>query len=484
MTIHKTIPIAAALLTMLGGTAFGQASLERFERQLEQIRQDTRLRTSENIPAGQRSLIDYGAFTTFNYLSLDDPSGDNRVLRQYDLTAYGHVNLDGVHDFFVRGRGFYRDFNEGDSFDSHVNGWDGRLERAYYQFDLGRYLASTKGTQSNSNLTVKVGRDLAYWANGLTLSQELDGAVVDLQFANVAVQVLGGITPTDSVDFDSSRPNFDGHTKRGFYGAMVSTRLNTHRPFAYVLVQRDYNSDDSATTTIGGLDITTDYEYNSNYFGIGSTGALTDRLLYGVELVYENGDTLSNSFTPTTGGGVTATPQEKDDISAWAIDAQLEYLLPDTRRTRISGEILVASGDSDRLTTSNTLGGNAAGTKDHAFNAFGLLNTGLAFAPTPSNLISLRGGVSTFPFSNVKHLQEMQIGTDLFLFAKLRENAPIDEETTDDRILGFEPDVYLNWQIHSDVTLALRYGAFIPGEAIVNDGKIRQFIYAGVTFAF
>jgi hypothetical protein len=78
----------------------------------------------------------------------------------------------------------------------------------------------------------------------------------------------------------------------------------------------------------------------------------------------------------------------------------------------------------------------------------------------------------------------MQVGTDLFLLAKLQENAPIDEPTTDDRILGYEPDFYMNWEITSDVTLALRYGAFIPGEAIVADGKIRQFFYAGVTFAF
>ena len=42
--------------------------------------------------------------------------------------------------------------------------------------------------------------------------------------------------------------------------------------------------------------ITTRYNYNSYYFGFGSTGGLTDRLLYGVEAVYEGGTSLSNSF--------------------------------------------------------------------------------------------------------------------------------------------------------------------------------------------
>jgi hypothetical protein len=467
----------------LSAPLMAQENLQRFERQLEQIRRDTRLRSNENIPLGQRTLIDYGAFTTFNYLSLDDPTLHNRGLRQYDFTAYGEVNVDGVHDFFVRGRAFYRDFNPGDQFDEHGDAWDGRLERAFYRFDLARYLATTRGVESQNELTIKAGRDLTVWANGLTLSTELDGVVVDFGRGPFQLEVVAGITPLDTVDFDSSRPNFDDHTKRGFFGAILSTRVGTHRPFIYALAQRDYNDSD-AVISAGGVNVATSFDYNSNYFGIGSTGAITDRLAYGVEFAYETGDTLSNSFAISPAGALAPVGQQRDDISAWAFDAQLDYVLSDARATRFSGEMILASGDDDRLVTSNTFGGNAPGTTDRAFNAFGLLNTGLAFAPSVSNLIVLRGGASTFPFPTAKPFKRMQVGSDLFFFAKLDEDGPIDEPTTADRVLGFEPDVYMNWQITSDVTLALRYGAFIPGEAIVNDGKIRQFFYAGVTFAF
>jgi hypothetical protein len=286
------------------------------------------------------------------------------------------------------------------------------------------------------------------------------------------------------VDIDASRPDFDDNTKRAFYGALLAARVGTHRPYTYVLVQRDHNTDDTAVNEVGGVDVTTVFNYNSQYFGIGSTGALTDRLAYGVELVFEAGKTLNNSFQIESNGAVTAIPQSSDDIHAWAFDAQLDYLFPDLRRTRLSGELILATGDSDRLATSSIFGGNLAGTQDNAFNGFGLVNMGLAFAPAVSNVMVLRGGISTFPFPDIKWFQRMQVGMDLFAFGKFDANAPIDESTTDDRFLGFEPDLFLNWQITSDVTLALRYGAFVPGPGIEEDGKIRQFIYAGVTFAF
>ena len=63
-------------------------------------------------------------------------------------------------------------------------------------------------------------------------------------------------------------------------------------------------------------------------------------------------------------------------------------------------------------------------------------------------------------------------------------DAPIDEPTFDRSYLGFEPDIFLNWQIASDVTLALRYGIFFPGSAIVADDDPRHFFGAGVTYAF
>src|SRR3982750_4842743 len=118
-------------LGMWAGPAQGQTDLARFERQLERIQRDTRLRVDQRIPADQRTLFDYGGYLSLNYLSQDDLNGDNHGLRQYDLVGYAHLNLDGVHEFYGSLAGTYRDYNPGDPFrsadDSEGSGWQGEL---------------------------------------------------------------------------------------------------------------------------------------------------------------------------------------------------------------------------------------------------------------------------------------------------------------------------------------------------------------------
>jgi hypothetical protein len=474
-----TLAAVASLLAVAAPLAAAQGDqLERFERRLEQINRDTRLRVNPDVPAEQRTLFDYGGYLSLNYLTLDDQNGNTHGLRQYDIVGYAHLNLDGVHEFYTSLRGSYRDFNPGDPFsESEGSGWRGDLDRAYYRFDYQRYRAAYAAEQIDWNVIFTGGRQLINWANGLTISQVLDAAVFDVECGPFTLELLAGLTPRRTVDFDSSRPHFDDNTFRGFYGAMVSARVGGHRPYVYVLSQHDYNHSYSSTL---GL-ITTRFDYNSYYVGVGSTGGLTDRLLYGVEAVYEGGTGLSNSFDSDT---FFPVDQRDSTIEAWAVDAKLDYLFPDARRTRLSVEGIIASGDPDRLNGSNTFGGNRPGTKDHGFNAFGLLNTGLAFAPSVSNIMAVRVGGSTFPFPDSARLGKMQVGADFFVFGKTRENGGIDETTTQGHYLGVEPDIYMNWQVTSDVTLVLRYGVFFPNGDVVVSDDTRQFFFGGVTFAF
>jgi hypothetical protein len=283
------------------------------------------------------------------------------------------------------------------------------------------------------------------------------------------------------VDIDSSRPSFNDNTRRIFFGAMASAQVGDHRPFLYLLAQKDDNDKNESVTG----PITTNFDYDSYYLGAGSTGNLGDRLRYGVEAAYEWGNTLSDSSQPA-GTGLVPVIQTRNNISAWAADVRLDYLTQDPHQTRAGAELILASGDPYRGTSTNTFNGSKPHTTDLSFNAFGLLNTGLAFAPQVSNLIVGRVGASTFPVPDHEPFKRMQTGLDFFVFGKLLQEAPIDESTASGQsYLGVEPDLYVNWQIVSDVTLALRYGAFFPNKtALGPDAQIRQFFYGGITFAF
>jgi len=484
--------LTLAALALIGcaavsSVAHAQDDLDRFQRQLERIRRDTILEVDPNVPLGQRTFVDYGAYITVGYLSLDDNVDENHVLGQYEVFPYFRLNVDGAHEFFLRGRVGWRDFNEGDSFDGRGDERiDPDLDAGYYRFDLARSRAAYEGEQLDYNVIFKGGRDLVYWANGLVLSQDIDGVTVDLSWRNdIELGLIAGVTPTRTVDFDASRPKFDYNTRRGFYGAMLSKAVGAHRPYVYGLVQRDYNDDDPLVQG----PVITNFDYNSYYLGAGSSGSFGNRWLYGAEVVHEGGTGLSNSFS---GDSIFIEPieQTEEDIEAWAANVRADYLLADVRRSRFTGEFIIASGDDDRvLSTSDTFGGNTPGTDDNAFNGFGLLNTGLAFAPQVSNLTSFRLGYSTFPFGDGGGvMSRVQVGTDWFLFYRTDDEAVIDEpllETADGQaFLGWEPDVFLNWQITSDVTLSVRYGIFFPNEEVFESDEPRHFFYTGVTYAF
>lgn len=490
--LHKTL-VAGILVSMWATLASAQVQLDRFERQLEQIQRETRLKVDTAIPTDQRMLIDYGGFVSFNLLLLDDPGQSTHYLRQYDLNGYLRLNIDGVHEFFVRARTSYRDFNSGDDFDG--NGDDlvePTLDRAHYRFDLRRYMAAYKGEAVDYNVAVQVGRQLVHWGSGLTLSLELDGAIVTLENGPFSLDLLIAQTRDSITDLDSSRPSFTDETDRIFFGGKLTyTGSTRHRPYAYLLVQDDQNPNETLNSIVGATAISTQFKYDSFYVGLGSTGNLSDNLLYSVEFAYQGGESLSTSFSlaPTLVVTDFSGLQTEEEISAAAIDFQLDYLFNDVNRSRLSGELIIASGDTDRQHSTNAFGGNFPGTSDTSFNGFGLLNTGLAFSPNVSNLLLVRLGGSTFPLPTTKMFKRLQIGTNLFIINKLNRSAPIDEDTSSKTYVGFEADFFANWQITSDVSLAVRYGVFFPGAAIGGlfantDHDPRHFLFTGLTFSF
>ena len=481
---------SSLILVLCSSTAHGQTNLEQFERQAERIRRETFKQVDSTIPTAQRALFEYGSYIIANFFAIDDDGQNTHILREFHANVFARLSIDQAHEFFVRARTTHRDFNHGDSFDGTGDDWiESTLDRGHYRFDLARHVASQKGESIAANLQIQSGRQLVHWVNGLTLSQEIDGGIFTFGYDSLNLDAVVGQTRHSSFDFDSSRPGFDGDTKRNFYGGMLSYQITPeHRPFIYGLVQDDGNDQDfdpdpllTARITDPTLPILpTRFHYDSHYIGAGSTGNLGDQILYAIEIVYEGGSGLSNSFDST----VASIPQTEEDIQAFAIDLKLDYLFHDDNRTRAVAEIVLATGDDDRGHTSNTFSGNTSGSTDNAFNAFGLINTGMAFAPNASNLIMLRTGIATFPFPNSGILGRLQMGVNAFVFSKFDTDAPIDEPTSNDTYLGFEPDIWASLQLTSDVAVSVRYGVFFPGTAILTDTDPRHFFFSGLTYSF
>ncbi len=459
--------------------ALGQAALAQdpdISRQLEQVRRETRLLATPDLSAGDRAILDYGAFLTLSYFSTDTSAGDNRALWQTDLNLYARINLDGAHEFYVRDRIQYREYNTGDETATDQDGVQNFLEEAYYKFDLARYLAAYHGESSPNDLTVTVGRQFVNWESGLVLAQYLDGGKADISVGPFGATLLAGVTTYGTTDFDTSRPDYDKSTYRGFFGGEASVQLGTHRPFVYFLAQRDYNQD--RNLTIAGA--TAEFRYNSNYIGIGSNGSFTDHIHYLAEAVYEFGSDLSAPFLI---GSTSA--QSEEPIQAWAGLAELDYLFNDARHSKVGLTGIIASGDHDRGSTNATLNGNSTGTHDNAFNSLGIVSAGYAFSPPISNLVVLKTSGTTFPMGDLTGpLSRLQLGSDLLFFGKAESHGQIDETTSDgQRFLGTELDLYANWRILEDVTFQVRYGIFFPGTTIQSD-QTRQFVYTSLTYSF
>jgi hypothetical protein len=474
----KIIFLAGWCVAICCAGARAQESAERLERNLQQIQRDTQARVDADLPLNNRALVDYGGYLTFGYFSFDDSIHDNHAASQYELVGYGQVNLDG-QELYLRGRGDYFDYNPGDSVDGEPNHLDGRVEEAWYHFDLRDFNSATHHQKSKNDIELKAGRQFVAWGNGLTMDQYTDGISGVLSSDVVSLELLAGVTVRETIDFDTSRPDFEHSTKRGFFGARLVVPIKQQNPYAFILAQRDYNHSEPEDAHI----IPTRYRYNSYYIGVGSTGPISDHFAYGTELCFEGGRTFSNSFDTVS---LQPVGQTVDPIEAYAANARIDYLPNDSHRSKFSIEGILASGDGDRVSTSDTFGGNRPHTGDHAFNSLGVLNTGLAFAAPVSNLMVVRLGASTFPLPRTKVAKEMQVGMDLFFFGKTRTQAPIDEPTENDRYLGCEPDLYVNWQLTEDITFITRYGVFFPGSAIPSgtSNDIRQFVYAAVTYAF
>ena len=476
---HVGRPFSALLaIIMVGVICCSSAQAQAPAAQRERILDEPfRLRMDQDVPAAKRALFDWGGWFRNTVLDIDDNVDRNfdgrdegrHTVRRQQLYLWGNLNFDQVHQIYVRGRLEYEDWNHGTSYDGRDHDWYGpKLDRAWYDFRLSRALNAYGHDEADADIRLRVGRQYVNLGTGLALSLPLDALVTTAQWNDFALTGLLALSTPEAYNVDFSVP-FDSKENRRYWGVELrSSRWPDHEPFAYFFSQEDRD----AGITAGGQT----YGYDSHYTGLGSRGKLVHRdLQYTFEFVSEQGK--SYAFSPV---------RNRQSIEAWAFDSEVRYVSPGHDRSQLVVGYLLASGDGNRnLSPTTTVGGNRLHSEDGGFSAWGFRNTGLVLAPRISNLGMVRLGASTFPGADVKFLKDLEVGADVFLYHKQQEGAPMSDSLSTDssNFVGTEVDLYANWRVASDLALSLRYGVFMPGDAMTATAD-RQQLFAGVTINF
>jgi hypothetical protein len=485
--------LGSAFAAALGSHAHGQAGLtaENLQRQLNVQDAEMRRAYFAGAPISERLAIDYGGTFRYAFNLIDQPDGTAQYLQQFDLRLFTDVELDGAHRFYGRLRFLYDDWDFiGPSLGvNRQEGWQNPVGELYwYQFDLAGMIQAQTGQRPDYNLTAKVGRQFVIWAQGGALSDYMYAGLFELTLGNLkATAIIGETAGADTIDWDLSRPGYDSNTERLYYGGKLEySGLAGHRPFAYILSQKDLNAGQVSDLPVGVGGFPTTFDYDSTYIGIGSSGALAADLVYRAEVMYEFGTTLSDPLSHT--GGVLPVPQEDVLISAAAGFGGLTWMARDTSDTRIDFQMVAGSGSSARLDSGNTFGGVAPRSLDTSFNSLGYVNTGLVLSPDFANLLCPSLGVSTTPFAGAGIFRSMRLGATAFLFGRMNSDAPLSFTTVPggSNFVGCEVDFSVEWRVLSDLDINLRYGMFFPNEDVFFPGQteLQDLLYAGVTYAF
>jgi len=401
-----------------------------------------------------RFLIDYGVWLDFrytNYKDDDNDSGavdvlretmeaDNRFWLKVNIKPPVEAEYDNEHIFYFRLKNLYiKRFPEDttgvyDHEGPHLDYAYGILDFRPYKIEIGRRYFN-------------VGRGIAY-------SNVNDGFTINYQKPGWNFGVLASHTLPHEDNIDASVPGFTKDSDRYYFAVGVGyAGIPKHQLYTYYLVQRDFSNEEPG-------DPDQQYQYNSDYWGIGSKGEVNSHLDYWVEIIKQGGESY-----------VFGT-NEKSNVDAFAANIGAEYHRDITGHPRLTFEYAYGSGDSERTSVTDTNGGNLTG-DDNNFLYFGYFPAGYALAPRLSNIHIYRLGGILKPLEKFRFFKDLTIAVDYFWYFKDKSEGGISdtEATANSRDIGSEVDITLSWQIFSDLQWSLSYGHFMPGDAFVDSAN-------------
>jgi len=468
--MRKPLFFLLGLLLLLPFSKEGLAQTSEDERRIQEKAWQALDPAELAILKGEERLgFDYGFWINHLYADFTDDDNDSAASDATDKTyaldqrfwlrATLRPPVDGGYDnehslyLRLKNKNTWRD--PSDSNDRHD--WDGpHVDYLFLTLDLRPY-------------GLQVGRRFYGVGQGIAYSNVSDGVEFLASFATWSLMGFASRTLPHEDNLDQSVPGGkkSGRTYYGIEGRYIG--IPNHGLYGFVVFQRDDGEEHPG-------DATQDFDYDSEYFALGSEGTLLANLRYAAEAIFETGE----SFTSVT--------NQKQDIRAWATDISLTYDVQTAMQPTLYAEYAFGSGDSDRTNVTDTISGNTAG-DDTNFLYFGYLPTGYALSPRLSNLRMIKGGIALKPLEKVSfwNLKELSVSIDYYQYFKDEPAGGIfdTDATQNDRDIGYEIDLTVNWQPLSDLSLALEYGYFEPGDAYpstTNDAAEYFSVSATTTF--
>jgi len=430
-------------------------------------------KTEEPLKKEADYTLTYGGWITSYFWHLDDLDNDKieedwiSDMFLHDFRLWAKMELYQTFTTYARIRYYHVERDEAADYTSDKDGLYGPyLDMCYAIYDLK--------PKHNIPFNITAGRQQLKVGRGIAYSDVHDGVQIESVVNKLwLLKAFASRTKPHDRNIDYSVPDYKRQNDRRFWALEAAyTGIEKKVIYAYSLLQRDRtdkNTEDTAQ----------DYDYDSEYYGIGVVGEPADNIKYWAEAIKEYGETHNDT---------SQTTNAKADVDAWAYNIGGKYRFNSRMHPVIEAETSFGSGDKDRQRVTNTTNGNISG-DDDAFSYFGTFSAGYAFMPRLSNMFIHKAAFSLKPFEEHKKfkLNEIAVGGKYYFYHKHKSTGGIydTDATVNQRFIGQEVDLYLYWKLRKDLYYSMRYGIFFPGSAYPNEANRRsEYLQIRMTYLF
>jgi hypothetical protein len=315
-------------------------------------------------------------------------------------------------------------------------------------------------------LNLFLGRKFFVLGTGLVFNGRGDGGEFTFYSKFVDIQLFGaytGLMKKDNNPYGLSDKDITEGAKRIFAGGSIQKEFYNQAVYLIGLVQIDQQDEEEGEKI----------RYQSQYYGAGVKGTISDLFAYYGEFIYETG----KSYLSGTG--------EQENIAAYAALFGLQYFPDVALNPMFILQYAYGSGENTETTTGDE------SDDDNEFRTFGTFIGGYALRPDLINIHVFRVGCALSPYynSSSRSLRRMNILLKYSYYMKDKPNADIKssnapEGTLNEKEIGHGGDIAFRWRIYYDLSFFVSYGIFLPGKAYPSSAETKNFTMLGFNIIF